>query len=369
VAYFTDIFSILQCDEKSPSCSACARLELICEYPRRSPAQPPTILTPARTQSDPALRPQTQELLWTTGDLELLHHYTTCCCVFVPGEHRRQLWTQQIVNVAFTQDYLLYQILAVGALHCFHQNPSRQDLAAKAVKYRGQALQNVNPTLANMTADLCIPVFAFAGLSMVYAFAELVILRESEGQDYDPIHHITECLQQNFGITTVVTTYREDIRDSWASELINMNSDEEFDRLSASGLVFAQAAMLHSLIDSHETRPAWNTACHEALTALLQTLQILLWRQEDHFTFHLINAWPSKLKPKFWQLLAAKAPVALLVLAYFAVAMSLRPKLWWFQHWPKLLLERIEERLGDEWREALAWPKQVVDAPPVVPQA
>ena len=32
--------------------------------------------------------------------------------------------------------------------------------------------------------------------------------------------------------------------------------------------------------------------------------------------------------------------VALLVLAYFAVAMSLRPKLWWFQHWPKLLLEK-----------------------------
>ena len=138
--------------------------------------------------------------------MELLHHYTTCCCVYVPGEHRQQLWTRQIVNIAFTQDYLLYQILAVSALHCFHQNPSRDDLSAKAVKYRGQALQKINPALVQMNADLCIPVFAFAGLSMVYAFAELVILRDSEGPSYDPIRHITECLQQNFGINTVVNT-------------------------------------------------------------------------------------------------------------------------------------------------------------------
>lgn len=220
-----------------------------------------------------------------------------------------------------------------------------------------------------MTADLCIPVFAFAGFSMVYAFAEVVILRESEGESYDPIHHITQCLQQNFGIKSVVHTYRADIQNSWASELINISSDEEFDRLESSGVVFAHAAMLHSLIDNHEPRPEWNAACHEALTVLLQTLQILMWRQEDHSTFHLINAWPSVLKPEFWQLLEAKAPVSLLVLAYFAALMSLRPKLWWFQHWPKQLLEKIEEELGDEWREALAWPKRIVDAPPIVAQS
>jgi hypothetical protein len=93
-----------------------------------------------------------------------------------------------------------------------------------------------------------------------------------------------------------------------------------------------------------------------------------MWRQEDHFTFHLINAWPTALKPEFWQLLEAKSPIALLVLAYFAALMSLRPKLWWFQNWPKLLLEKVEEHLvGNEWKEALAWPKRVVNALPVVP--
>lgn len=217
-----------------------------------------------------------------------------------------------------------------------------------------------------MDTDLCIPVFAFAGLSMVYAFAELVILRDSEVRSYDPICHITECLQQNFGINTVVHTYRADIQNSWAGELININSDEEFDRLKSSSLVFAHADMLHSLIDTHEPRPQYNGACHDALSVLLQTLQILMWRQEDHYTFHLINAWPSVLKPEFWQLLKAKAPVALLVLAYFAALMSLRPKLWWFQYWPRLLLDKIEERLDDGWQEALAWPKRVVESSAVV---
>jgi len=305
----------------------------------------------------------TQGHLWDTGDLELLHHYTTCCCVQVPGEHRRQLWTRQIVNTAFSQDYLLYHILAVSALHCFHQNPSREDLLPRAVRYRARALQNINPTLANMSVDLCVPVFAFTGLSMIYAFAEIATLQDRGGQTFDPIRHITECLQQNFGIMTVVHAYKEDIQNSWASELINMDSEDDFGRLSSSGLVFAHADMLHSLVDTHERRPQYNMACHDALRVLLQTIQILMWRPEDHPTLHLINAWPSALKPEFWELLSTNAPVALLVLAYFAALMSLRPNLWWFQLWPKSLFNRIEQCLDDEWREALAWPKKIIHTP------
>jgi hypothetical protein len=95
-----------------------------------------------------------------------------------------------------------------------------------------------------------------------------------------------------------------------------------------------------------------------------------MWRQEDHMTFHLISAWPSVLKLEFWQLLEARSPVALLVLAYFAALMSLRPKLWWLHNWPKLLLEKVEEQLGgDEWQEALAWPKRIVDGPLVIAQS
>ena len=368
----TSLTSDLQCDERRPLCSACARLELTCDY-GKSPARAPSsaILTgtpaPPPDVDETATRPHqdSRNQLWDTGDLELLHHYTTCCCIHAPGEHRRQLWTREIVNTAFSQDYLLYQILAVIALHCYHKDRSKEDLLAKAVSYRGRALQNINPTLANMTADRCIPVFAFAGLSMIYAFAEIVVLQDSEGQSFDPIRSIIGCLRQNFAITTVVHTYREEIQNSWASELINLNSDAEFDRLSSSGLVFSHAAMLHGLIDAHEPRPQWNSACHDAMSLLLQILQILMWRQEDHFSFHLINAWPSVLKPEFWELLEAESPIALLVLAYFAALISLRPKLWWFQLWPKLMYDKIEECLGVQWREALAWPKMIIYDPPV----
>jgi hypothetical protein len=342
-------------------------LDLACDYRKSAAQAAPTTTTTPTSQLDLTTRSHehTKDQLWDTGDLELLHHYTICCCVHVPGEHRRQLWTREIVNTAFSHDYLLYQILAVSALHIFHQDRSREDLIAKAISYRSRALQKINPALANMTADLCIPVFAFAGLSMVYAFAELVALqhdRLSSQQPSDPIRHITGCLQQNFGIRTVVHTYREAIQESWASELININSDAEFALLSSSGLVFSHADMLHSLIDTHERRPEYNSACHDALSVLLQTIQILMWRPEDHPSFSLINAWPSVLKPEFWELLEANAPVALLVLAYFAALMSLRPNLWWFALWPNLLFDRIEESLDEEWREALAWPKKVVEA-------
>lgn len=253
--------------------------------------------------------------------------------------------------------------MTVSALHLFHHDPSRTYLVAKAVKHRGRALECAQSTLADMNPDLCIPVFAFAGLSMIFAFAEVAIRLESEGPKYDAISHIAECLQQNVGITTVVHTYWEDIRRSWASELINIDSDDDFERLAASGLVFVHDGMLHDLIDSHEHRKEWNSACHHALRSLLQSMQILMWRQQNHATFYLINAWPSDLAPEFWQLLDTKAPIALLIMAYFAALVSLRPNLWWFQHWPRILLEDITTKLGNEWKEALAWPTQMINSP------
>ncbi|KAL1581714.1 hypothetical protein WHR41_09507, partial [Cladosporium halotolerans] len=96
----------------------------------------------------------------------------------------------------------------------------------------------------------------------------------------------------------------------------------------------------------------------------VQTAQILMWRPQDHFTYHLINAWPTKLAPQFWQLLATKSPVALLVLAYFAAVASLRPNLWWLHRWPQLLVRDITARLGKAWEEALAWPIQIVNDHP-----
>lgn len=312
-----------------------------------------------------ATRPQTQDQPWDTCDLELLHHFTTCCCVKIPGEHRQQLWTREIVTLSFSHADLLNQIMAVSALHLYHHDPSRTHLVAKAVKHRDRALECVHSTLAGMKANLCIPVFAFAGLSMIFAFAEVAIRLDTEGPSYDAISHIAECLQQNVGITTVVRTYREDIESSWAGELINLNSDEDFDWLATSGLVFTHEKLLHDLIDLHEQRAEWNNACHHALNTLLRATQILMWRQQNHYTVHLINAWPSDLAPEFWQLLDSRRPIALMIMAYFAALASLRPNLWWFQRWPQILLREITARLGEEWKEALAWPTQMINDPQI----
>lgn len=340
------------------------RLGLVCHYPSRSVKG---VLAPAiPTVSHPAflVSPHTQDQLWDTCDLALLHHFTTCCCIVVPGEHRRQLWKKEVVSLAFAHTYVLSQILAVSALHLYREDPSSTHLIAKAVEHRGQALARIHRTLAGMNAEVCIPVFAFAGLSMVFAFADVAIQLDADGANYDPVGHIAECLQQNFGINTVLQSYKEDIQASWASELINLDSKEDFDRLATSGLVFAHEKMLHELIDAHEYRKEWQDACHGALTLLLQTAQILMWRPQDHFTYHLINAWPTKLAPQFWQLLATKSPVALLVLAYFAAVASLRPNLWWLHRWPQLLVRDITARLGKAWEEALAWPIQIVNDHP-----
>lgn len=348
---------VAKCDERTPICSACDRLDLTCDYASMRKKRSSTPLTPSTPASQLG-----QDDSWSRLDLELLHHFTTCCCTSIPGEDNKRVWTHDLVQVAFSKDFLLLQILAVSALHLYQKRPTRTDLATKASFYRGRALQLIQPVMANLDATVCIPVFAFAGLTMIHGFAELPVRIDTDGETYDPVRHVSECLQLNFGIHTVVYSYWQDIEDSWAGGLLDFNSEEEFKRLEISGQTFAHAGEAYAMIDQVDLESPYRIACHEALDIILRTTQILLWRDDEDGIFHLVHAWPGRIKAEFWQMAEQDNPAFLLVMAHFAALMCLRPVLWWFKRWPEVLLDAIDRKMEERWKPALAWPKRMVQA-------
>ncbi|KAF2716985.1 hypothetical protein K431DRAFT_234090, partial [Polychaeton citri CBS 116435] len=53
----------------------------------------------------------------------------------------------------------------------------------------------------------------------------------------------------------------------------------------------------------------------------------------------IIMAWPNQLNPQFPDLLECREPIALLVLAHYAILLSTRRKLWWLRKWPFEILQ------------------------------
>jgi hypothetical protein len=75
---------------------------------------------------------------------------------------------------------------------------------------------------------------------------------------------------------------------------------------------------------------------------------------------YLIDAWSVTLPAEHRDMLEEREPVALVVLAHYAVLISLTPEVWHLNGWPALLINRIAAVLGKEWVEFLRWPQDMI---------
>ena len=265
--------------------------------------------------------------------------------------------------MAFAHPYLLHQILAVAALHRYTETRSRSDFANTAMHHRAQALEGVQAALADTSTDSSVSLFAFAGLTAIYAFGELAISVDHGGVSTDDIvGRLIACVQLSRGISTIVDARRNAIHESWAREMITLNAFDDLALLRSSGLKLGYTNALRELVHTHTSDSNDAAAYIYAAELCLEYIQLLLYqRDEADQVYHLIMTWPSEVPPRYLELLGHREPIALVVLAHFAVLMHMRPRLWWLAQWPGPLLEQISHAIDAEWERWLEWPRMMLN--------
>ena len=301
--------------------------------------------------------------------MELLHHYSTCSCVrFAPDNVRHKCWTTDVPRLALAHGFLLHQILAVAALHCYVQDPNgSRHLAGIATSHRALALELVKPALQSDDSEVGIALFAFAGLTAIYAFGELAIHLKDDEDDQHTINHLIACFRLTRGISTLVQAHQGSINGSWAEAMINLDADEALQRLRKTGLRFDQARILNEKIEEQEqlNESEDKTAYLHAATRCLENIQLLLSQRlqgettNDDF-YHLIMSWPNDISDQVMQAIEAREPLALVIIAHFAVLMSMHTRQWWLNLWPERVLADVGAQVGPQWTGYLEWPWQML---------
>lgn len=77
----------------------------------------------------------------------------------------------------------------------------------------------------------------------------------------------------------------------------------------------------------------------------------------------MVTAWPITLTADYTELLNARKPEALILMAYFSILLHTTRSFWAVGEAGSYLLAAIEEYLGQEWAESLAVPKRMVGPP------
>ena len=74
----------------------------------------------------------------------------------------------------------------------------------------------------------------------------------------------------------------------------------------------------------------------------------------------LIQIWPMHVDQGLFDMWDSDEPIALVLLAYYAVMVDMRSNIWFFQRWPKLILDSVETRLDQKWHEYIMWPRTII---------
>ncbi|THX09116.1 hypothetical protein D6D13_06149, partial [Aureobasidium pullulans] len=292
-----------KCNEIKPRCGRCDRLGLECEY-RPDPAtlKPESSISSVNSTSrpvspiPPTLSDTSQQPLCML-DLELYHHFVfTYSSSMRSDKAHRKEIGRKVVDISHQHSYVLHNCLALSALHLFKQNPTKTELWERACYLQGIAIEQVQPILINMTQDDSIAALIFASNTAAFSRAEYMLNPHQLQDNTDPIDKIIESFQLSRGINM---TFR----------------------------------YIAHLMDDGYNYPT---------------------------LVYLVDAWSVTLPTVYREMLEERKPVALVILAYYAVLISLTPEVWHLDGWPTLLINRIADILGPEWSEFLSWPQEII---------
>ncbi|KAI1418819.1 hypothetical protein F5Y12DRAFT_796922 [Xylaria sp. FL1777] len=289
--------------------------------------------------------------------LELFSHFMQGTFLFIDRDNPL---TDQVkktaLSSAFSNPYLMHGILAFSARHISTQVSLEIShyYLNQSTTLQTWAVTNFNPAPPEPDQDTCVALFLFSSLICVHGLADIAPL------DLPPERFLIRFghyfgLQR--GVRTIIGDYRSQLEQSKIQNIIKwcdlavLGKGEGPECDSIRQLV----------VQSTDLSPSAIEACHLAI----EQLQCVLDGCSPHqpmpvHCVYLTLAWPLLVHEKLVDLLVLRRPVALVILAYYGVALDICRDLWMVGQAGRQIVHAVNMFLGPKWAPLLRWPCDVV---------
>jgi hypothetical protein len=204
-------------------------------------------------------------------------------------------------------------------------------------------------------------VFNFSAFNSLYSFAEppLRPIRDEEVQDHDYLNDLFGTFRMCRGVAAVIREVMSVLKMTEPGDGSAWAYDEE-SVLPSLATRYPQLPELERLI-AEELDAEYQTSALDATQRLFTGIAFLDTTACDHSSASLIHRWPVDSSDAFLELCLARHPIALVIVAYFAVFISKRTNLWFNERWPWLIINSVDRALkGSRWEQFIEWPRQYV---------
>ncbi|KAF3387750.1 hypothetical protein F1880_001314 [Penicillium rolfsii] len=292
-------------------------------------------------------------------DLEFMMHWCTSTYRSMARDHAAEaLWQMAIPQLSLQFPALRHGLLALSALQLARDttNAARKwRYLVSAREHQAHALAGVQFDSADdLTTAQCNAAFALCCVLVVFPFAYCLI-DDSEDEDEKERPQVLDEFLEVFGLTRWLVGTMILLMDRVGSDELHPLVRPASTRPTMPDM----SQLVISALKRRNRAEAERDPSHEAdvyeqaLEHLHYSLERLMGGGDPKdFAF----CWAFRIPVRFQDLVRAKEPFALVILAHYAVVLHHMHQSWWMGNWGTLILKEIADCLDHEWRELICWP-------------
>ena len=402
----------VKCGEEHPSCSACLRHGVDCEYgdnPKSTSTQgtassnlgDPSPAQPASEYGDPITPPSGLDSPYSINvanltlpessrhhlELYLIHRFKSSVTATFPSAQSprlKDIYVWFAVDKAFDHRYLLDTIFAMTALYiCMSQSSGETESEAitipqafrdidfaqlhrvylnQAVKQQRDALSSLGPSNADAVGLTTI-------MLSIMATALLPDLPISEEIEYSPP---VQWLTLAGAISVVFQAAVPFLKEGAMLNYLRASKEPDFQNNDvlynpANATPFLPIIEFQENDDPFPSQLESNSSTQEAYRSALALIGSI-WsaiqiNEPSHYICMRVVAFGPMVPKPYIQLLAQKRPRAMVILAHYMAFVKYIDSYWWFKGRAEREILGIKKALPKRWQWALRWPLAALESP------
>ncbi|KAJ5640901.1 hypothetical protein N7528_000526 [Penicillium herquei] len=292
-------------------------------------------------------------------DLELMMHWcTTTYRAMARDRAAEALWQTVIPQLSLRFTPLRHGLLALSALQVAGSStrPDRKwRYLVLAREHHSHAFAGVElDTTQDLTDSQCNAHFALCCALIVFSFAYCLVYDDIEDTDEeqpDVLHEFLEVSEMTRWLVGAMLSNVERVASGELHALVRPDQTRptmpDMSRLVI--LCLRQQNETEALRDPRHEKQIYTETIDHLGTSLEQLMN---GGEPKDFAF----CWCFRIPVRFSELVAAREPFALAILAHYVVVLHHLRDSWWMGDWGIRVFNKILEKLDREWHEVLSWP-------------
>ncbi|CAJ2501185.1 Uu.00g040380.m01.CDS01 [Anthostomella pinea] len=248
--------------------------------------------------------------------------------------------------------YMMHQLLAASALHLSIKTPESRGHYreyATGLQTRALSLFNQSNPILEVTSSNCVQMFMFSSMIGVHLLCDTLYYQRDSLEGF--VDSFTHCLAANRGILTVIDQSRNLLHETELGPHLRL-PEVLMQSTDGSG---SECAALWDLANAADITPSARKAYRDAIFYLQRLFDAQQSSSGDRTRMPMVFVWQAIVPLDYVGLLRQRQPIALVILAHYAVLLHRGRGLWLIGQGGRFLIESIYGSLPD-WQPWLKFP-------------